>query len=372
MAERLSRSLLSPRTPMSNTSTQSKTFLSRKLIAFFISDPSRKPQKPKSTEEDVQDAKLIYYHPSYKVIEEKRRQVGMIEGLATFTESFAGPSNPLESIHTKQHILVVKQWEPNIWITLVSRNPQSITMKGNSVSEVLWHEGDTQETFLMAILKNLCAFFVLLHGSIRHYILENRIDALTDLLEDFIPAFFETVDTDKISLYNELNGFYYGPISQKTFLSIQSFVHRLKDAFSTIRYVSLLFDGYLIYNGMNPHDMLVLYSYLVCYNGSVDSLKLNTFPFGRAPTAASEPGGGASTFGRANFLKESDGYLFGSSRSSLFVPTLYFSDATSGKLVVLLFRRIVLIVIFEDTETVTDEKIFQNYTPMYISLLIRH
>lgn len=56
----------------------------------------------------------------------------------------------------------------------------------------------------------------------------------------------------------------------------------------------MLYNAHLIYTSLALDDMRVLYSYLVSYNGAVSNQKLNRVPFGRIPTAASQPGGGSS------------------------------------------------------------------------------
>merc|ERR1712203_689169 len=92
--------------------------------------------------------------------------------------------------------------------------------------------------------------------------------------------------------------------------------------------------------------------------------KLNRGPFGRILTAASQPGGGSSSFGRAFLLAEEDDFLFGVSRrpgsnsggaggsASLFVPAVYLVEGGPGQLVALMYRGIMLILIFEATAQV--------------------
>ncbi|CAL1165161.1 unnamed protein product [Cladocopium goreaui] len=90
--------------------------------AFFIFNPSLVPETPKPSEEELQDAKIIYYSPSCAPIEEKRSQVGMIEGLISFTSMFSGEGGPLRHIRTKQLAFSVMEVEPQIWMVLVMRH----------------------------------------------------------------------------------------------------------------------------------------------------------------------------------------------------------------------------------------------------------
>eukprot|EP00913_Durusdinium_trenchii_P007382 g6941.t1 len=116
--------------------------------AFFIFNPSLVPDSVKPSEEELQDrcqatramqamqatrvtadstwikedAKIIYYSPSCAPIEEKRSQVGMIEGLISFTAMFSGEEGPLRHIRTKQLAFSIMEVEPQIWMVLVMRH----------------------------------------------------------------------------------------------------------------------------------------------------------------------------------------------------------------------------------------------------------
>lgn len=186
---------------------------------------------------------------------------------------------------------------------------------------------------------------------------------LFDLLEDFVPAFIETIDAGDLGIFHEIDGFHYGPVERNTCVSIHCFLNRLQEQFPSIRHAALLYNAHLIYSGFSLNDMKALYSYLVSYNGAVSNMKLNKVPFGRIPTAASQPGGGSSSFGRAFLLQEEEDYLFGLSNksshpASLFVPTVYLTNGGPGKLVALIYQGIMLILIFEP-EAQLDTKILE-------------
>ncbi|CAE8593651.1 unnamed protein product, partial [Polarella glacialis] len=129
---------------------------------------------------------------------------------------------------------------------------------------------------------------------------------LFDLLEDFVPAFLETVDAGDFGIFQEIDGFHYGPVERNTCVSIHCFLDKIQEQFPSIRHSALLYNAHLIYTNFPLSDMRVLYSYLVSFNGAVSNQKLNKGPFGRIPTAASQPGGGSSSFGRAFLLSEEE------------------------------------------------------------------
>ncbi|CAD8185021.1 unnamed protein product [Paramecium pentaurelia] len=71
------------------------------LKALFFFNPLAIPTVPKPSEQDQQDAKLIYYYPQNANIEEKRIQTGMAEGIFQFFTQFNPNPNILEQQENK-------------------------------------------------------------------------------------------------------------------------------------------------------------------------------------------------------------------------------------------------------------------------------
>mmetsp|Transcript_123973 Transcript_123973/g.246852 ORF Transcript_123973/g.246852 Transcript_123973/m.246852 type:complete len:495 (+) Transcript_123973:133-1617(+) len=337
--------------------------------AFFIFDPTIVPESPKPSDEEISDAKIIYYSPSCAPAEEKRSQVGLLEGLIAFTGMF-GSKEPLRSIRTKQLAFSVLEAEPNTWMVLVMRHGSAAQdSKSGTQQEASPDEDGLADTTLRAVLRNCYAVFRLLHGEIQSFVKEQSMHKLFDLLEDFIPAFLETIDASNLGIFHDLDGFHYGPVERNTCVSIHCFLMKLQEQFPLLRHAALLYNAHLIYFSLSMSDMKVLYSYLVSFNGAVSNHKLNRGPFGRIPTAASQPGGGCSSFGRAFLLAEEEDYLLGVSRrpgssgsggpASIFVPAVYLVDGGAGQLVALMYRGIMLVLVFEEHAQL-DSKILES------------
>lgn len=348
-------------------SGQKGTATKASRAAFFIFNPELRPDESggRPSEEEISDAKIIYYSPSYASAEEKRSQVGLLEGLIAFTKEFSGDKGgPLKTVRTKQLAFSILECEPSIWMVLVMRHPTSQREVVKGQMETKFDEEQLDDNTLHAVLSNCYSVFRLLHGEIQSFIKEHSMQKLFDLLEDFIPAFIETIDAGDLGIFHEIDGFHYGPVERNTCVSIHCFLNRLQEQFPAIRHAALLYNAHLIYSGFSLTDMKVLYSYLVSFNGSVSNMKLNKVPFGRIPTAASQPGGGSSSFGRAFLLADDEDYLFGLSNksshpASLFVPTVYLTEGGPGKLVALIYHGIMLILIFE-SDSQLDTKILEQ------------
>jgi len=347
--------------------------------AFFIFDPTLVPEGARPSEEECADAKIVYYSPSCASAEEKRSQVGLIEGLVAFAAMFSGGKGPLKVLRTKQLAFSVLEAEPNTWMVLCMRlaeaappDPKAPAPTGVAAQEpgTRYDEDGLADNALQAVLRNCYSVFRLLHGEIQSFVKEQSRHKLFDLLEDFVPAFLETVDAGEVSIFQELDGFHYSPVERNSCVSIHCFLDKLQEQFPCIRHSALLYNAHLIYTSLSLSDMRVLYSYLVSFGGAVSNHKLNRGPFGRIPTAASQPGGGSSSFGRAFLLTEEEDFLLGVSRrptssgagsgpASVFVPAVYLAEGGAGQLVALTYRGAMLVLIFEE-KTPLDARLLES------------
>lgn len=322
--------------------------------AFFVFDPTLVPEGAHPTEEEQADAKILYYSPSCAPVEEKRSQAGLIEGLIAFTAMFSGGSGPLQNLRTRQYAFSVLEAEPHTWMVLVMRHPLAGADGSKTPTDSQFDEESVSDSTVTAILKNCYGVFRLLHGEIQHFVKQHSVHKLFDVLEDFVPAYLETIDASDLGIFHEINGLHYGPVERNTCVSIYCFLDKMQESFPSIRHSALLYNAHLIYSSFSLDDMRVLYSYLVAFNGAVSNQKLNKQPFGRIPTAASQPGGGSSSFGRSLLLTEEEEFLFGISRrpgvaaaASIFVPAVYLTEGGGGQLVCLTHHGVMLVLIFD-------------------------
>eukprot|EP00923_Selenidium_pygospionis_P049518 GHVN01085296.1.p1 GENE.GHVN01085296.1~~GHVN01085296.1.p1 ORF type:complete len:585 (+),score=99.94 GHVN01085296.1:137-1891(+) len=428
----------SNKTPRTSGSQQGqvKSVKMRKgqVAALFFFDPLAVPTHPNPSEEDFREAKVIYYHPCRTNRDKVRSQVALTEGLVGFTRQFSGDEHPLKMIQTKQFVMGVMECEPSIWMCVVIRReglstpitPQTTqgskssraTNKdtGTSQSETVQRHppssssatvfGTTilhpveNEKFLHAILKNCHNLFHLFHGPIRSFLSPNgervsnylnrgnssssTIMTLIDMLDDFVPAYIDAVESEQISALPDFQGFQYGLVERKTHLAVQSLVAKIQDELEAVKYVAVICQGYLIFNSFNKSDVLVVYSYLVAFNNQVNNKKLLSEPFGRLPTAAAQPGGGSTSFGRVNPKVPPDGasgtttqgeddcggwFLLGPSGSNsattaaphtgsgpqqpqtLFLPTIHLHDGTQCRLLALLYGEVMVVYALADQQS---------------------
>uniref|UniRef100_A0A0G4FTT6 CCZ1/INTU/HSP4 first Longin domain-containing protein n=1 Tax=Chromera velia CCMP2878 TaxID=1169474 RepID=A0A0G4FTT6_9ALVE len=283
------------------------------LAAWFLYDPTRQPEKPKPTEIEEQDAKLVYYYPAHRPLDEKRNQASLVEGLVGFTRSFSGDGDCMEVMRTQQYTVCVLEAEPDIFLVLAVKNATSSLASDPQATKYAEDPSTAHDEALRGLLKQSHRLFWLFHGSVRKFLGNHGVIKLADLLDDFVPAFLATVEVPRSHRFETLEGFHFGPVDRQTHLSILSLLFGLRRRFATIRFSALLFKGFVLASRFPSGDMRVLYGYVVLNNGAVVPDKLGRRPFGRIPTVATlRAGSSSSAFARANFLKpEEDGFVIG-------------------------------------------------------------
>lgn len=97
-----------------------------KIGSVFIVDPTLEPKTRKPTEDELTDVKILYFYPENTNIHEKRKQVGISEGIVNFFIDFSDKKAPVECIATSTFTHVLSQVEPNIWLNIVITHPESL------------------------------------------------------------------------------------------------------------------------------------------------------------------------------------------------------------------------------------------------------
>ena len=96
------------------------------LDQVLIYNPTYLPKMKKPHEEDYQDAKLLFFYPEKKCIQEKRNNVGLIEGSIRFfnSQSEPGAQDPSPKkgrfiLATNIFTIIAKEVEKDFWLVVV-------------------------------------------------------------------------------------------------------------------------------------------------------------------------------------------------------------------------------------------------------------
>lgn len=90
------------------------------IVALILMDTTLIPSMPKPLEEDMQDAKLLYYYsPEQASIHTKRNQVGLAEGLLLFFGEYADQTPTNVETELDNHRFAVETIEENLLMCIL-------------------------------------------------------------------------------------------------------------------------------------------------------------------------------------------------------------------------------------------------------------
>uniref|UniRef100_A0A7N6AHT1 CCZ1/INTU/HSP4 first Longin domain-containing protein n=1 Tax=Anabas testudineus TaxID=64144 RepID=A0A7N6AHT1_ANATE len=207
------------------------------LLSFFIYNPTFGPR------EGEEEKKILFYHPSEVEKNEKIRNVGLCEAIVQFTRTFC-PTKPAKSLHTQKNRQFFFEPEDNFWIVMVL----------------------THEHCLFSIYF-VCLDFVyflwnLFNGTFSRAMEAGGVELLTQKLEKFFYRYLQTLHLQFCDLLDVFAGISFFPLDKMTYLKIQSFVNRVEESLSLIKYTAFLYNDQLIWSGLEQDDMRILYKYL--------------------------------------------------------------------------------------------------------------
>ena len=151
-------------------------FSKLEIGSVFAIDPTLKPKSKKPQEEEYTDAKILFFYPQSVDIHERRKQTGISEGIVSFFQPFTDEEDPIECISTLQYTHLIKQVEPNIWLNMVIKHPDTIygerqsneveaeTIANNKFHTSLFQEEDSK--IFTRVLAQYHQYLCLFHGSI--------------------------------------------------------------------------------------------------------------------------------------------------------------------------------------------------------------
>ena len=296
------------------------------LIKRNLSPESRWETKPKSEicEEHSVSSKLIYHawlpakdthahDTSFErfggLSEEVYSQISLFLGLIDFITLF--DKNAIcKVIRTKEwkvHLHCCKIDDPEKAAWLILARPGRL-LKGACIDGDFASHSEGKN-----LLANFVRTFSLLHGDIdKEFLSKKKFSDLSVLLEDFTTAYFHACGKLGRGLFGVGHPFeqakLYSPLERQSFCRLMVWESQLRESFPWIKRILCIFNGHSIFSSLPQKDADVLYAY-VCggFGGRFSITKLSNPPFGRFPTAACNPGGGASSFGRAHQLSNMHG-----------------------------------------------------------------
>uniref|UniRef100_A0A4W4F9S2 CCZ1/INTU/HSP4 first Longin domain-containing protein n=1 Tax=Electrophorus electricus TaxID=8005 RepID=A0A4W4F9S2_ELEEL len=223
------------------------------LLSFFIYNPKFGPR------EGEEEKKILFYHPSEVEKNEKIRNVGLCEAIVQFTRTFC-PRKPAKSLHTQKNRQFFLEPEENFWMVMVVRNP--MIEKPNKDGKPPTVEYQEEDVFGRSQLCCPCPYLQIFNSTFNRAVETGGVELLIQKLEKFFYRYLQTIHLQSCDLLDVFGGISFLPLDKMTYLKIQSFVNKVEENLSLVKYTAFLYNDQLIWSGLEQDDMRILYKYL--------------------------------------------------------------------------------------------------------------
>ena len=237
----------------------------------FIFNPNLKSLLKKPSDDDKQDAKLLIYYPSCEEALIKRSNLGIIEGTIQFHHSFNKEKKNTKKDKTNDEFLLAElnssyyfsqKVEDEYYIAIsVEKKTKNLNINENVNYRV---------SLFKDIISNFYNYFYLFHGTFKEVFVPNGKDIRTDQVQyDYVNTIFSDFITcyfDYIGKFNS-NDIYHSPILDGILYSTCNIypnllfsILKVNEKFRDIKYISLIYKGFLIHNEVDIEAMSLLYN----------------------------------------------------------------------------------------------------------------
>ncbi|XP_015173320.1 PREDICTED: vacuolar fusion protein CCZ1 homolog [Polistes dominula] len=213
--------------------------------------------------EGEEEKKILYYYPE-KELDVQIKNIGLSEAIIKFTESF-NPGQPCDYCHTHKTRQIYYQPEPDFWMVMIVGVPYICREKdGNKYME--YQNDEISSSVCQAILKQTYIMFRLFMGSFETIINDPDCGSITLLkhkLEHFFSRYLLSLKLNNSDILDVFQGLQFLPLDKITFLQVQCFMNLIEAMFSQVKYTAFLYNDQVVWSGLEPEDMQVVYNYLV-------------------------------------------------------------------------------------------------------------
>ncbi|XP_077852256.1 vacuolar fusion protein CCZ1 homolog B isoform X2 [Macaca mulatta] len=225
------------------------------LLSFFIYNPRFGPR------EGEEENKILFYHPNEVEKNEKIRNVGLCEAIVQFTRTFS-PSKPAKSLHTQKNRQFFNEPEEHFWMVMVVRNPIIEKQSKDGKPVIEYQEEELLDKVYSSVLQQCYSMYKLFNGTFLKAMEDGGVELLKERLEKFFHRYLQTLHLQSCDLLDIFGGISFFPLDKMTYLKIQSFINRMEESLSIVKYTAFLYNDQLIWSGLEQDDMRILYKYL--------------------------------------------------------------------------------------------------------------
>ena len=254
---------------------------------FFIFNTKLKSPLEKPSDDDVQDAKLLYYYPENTEILVKRSNMGIIEGTTAFMKEFEKSNSNFLLAELNKVFFVANNYEEDFTICFILRK--------KSVNPTIFNRCESIESkkkWLKLFMDNFYNIFILFHNKLKNFFISKENPEINtplfedklNILNDFILNYIKYLESMRFPLIDNIQYFAMSTnIQASIILSIQRLLEKIPD----IKMCSIIYLGKIIYNQLPFNEISILYN--IFFNSYLGTSKFFEFaqpPFETLPNVA--------------------------------------------------------------------------------------
>ena len=229
-----------------------------KIRELFIFNTNLKSPKKKPSDDEAQDAKLLYYYPENTEILVKRSNIGIIEGTLSFMQAFEKVDSNFLLTELDKTLFIAEGYEENFMVGF-------ILDKENVKTFNKYENLDTKKKWFKELLDNFYNTFVLFHNKFYEFFLDKENPYVNNglkkeklfMLNDFIMNYFTFIENMKLPILNNLQYFTMNiNLESELLLAVQ----RLTEKIPNLKMTSIIYKGKLVHNQLPFSVISILYN----------------------------------------------------------------------------------------------------------------
>ena len=246
---------------------------SLKIRELFIFNTKLKSPKKKPSDDEAQDAKLLYYYPEDTEILVKRSNIGIVEGTLSFMQAFEKIDSNFLYTELNKTYFIANGYENDFMIGF-------ILDKENLKAFNKYENLDTKKKWLKELLNNFYETFILFHNKLREFFLNKENPYVNFglpndkifMLRDFINNYFKFFEAIKLPIIDNLQYFTMNSNFQSGILLA---LQRLAEKMPNLKMSSIIYKGKVIHNQLPFEIISILYN--LFFSSYECTPKYNTF-----------------------------------------------------------------------------------------------
>ncbi len=238
---------------------------------IFIFNSTLKTVKEKPSDDEIQDAKLLYYYPIEEELIIKRSNLGIIEGTLSFLDSFEKTEEKFLYTELNNKYFIANCYEDNFMLCFIIKK----FVKFSQYESI-----NTKKEWIKIYLDNFYNMFCFYHNSFSDFFLSKENPNINYPLsknknltfKDFIVTYLEYIKNIKLPFFSNMQ---YLKVNNNLQIGILFSMQKIKEKIPEISLLSSVYKGKIIYNEV-PFDSISLL-YNLFYEVIDTSAKINSF-----------------------------------------------------------------------------------------------